>query len=59
MNNKEPAFTIIDRTKDRDVIENQVQAFLANGGKIQEIQSSLDTHANPQCRVSDDYGLYQ
>jgi hypothetical protein len=58
MNNKEPAFTIIDREKDRQSIANQVEAFLAKGGKIEVLSSVFDRQTDPKCRVADDLNLF-
>ena len=57
MNNKEPAFTITNRQKDRQHIEDQVQAYLAKGGKIEVLSSAFDRLAEPKCRFGDDTGI--
>ncbi|GEM_PF-6935639 len=59
MNNKEPAFILNGRQKDRDTIAYQVKDFLAKGGKIEVLGSTLDQNSNPKCRVADDIGLHR
>lgn len=57
MNNKEPSFTLNNRQKDRDHIADQVEAFLAKGGKIEVLTSPFDRATDPKCRFGEESGL--
>ena len=57
-NNKEAAFTITNRQKDREDIADQVQAFLDNGGRIEVLGSPFDNNRDPKCRFGDEVGFF-
>ncbi len=59
MDNKEPAFILNNRQKDRDIIADHVEAFLAKGGEIEVLRSTLDQNSEPKCRVADEIGFYR
>ncbi len=47
-------FSIASRQKERDAIEDQVAAFLARGGKINEVAPNVT--ADPPKKPTPDYG---
>lgn len=47
-------FSIASRQKARDELQNQIEAFLARGGKIQEIEPNVT--ADPPKKPTPDYG---
>ncbi|HEY9034480.1 MAG TPA: hypothetical protein VIN71_11120 [Pseudomonadales bacterium] len=57
-NNKEAAFTITNRQKDRQSIADQIEAYLARGGQIEVLGSPFDKYQDPKCRVGDEIGFF-
>lgn len=59
MNKREPAFILKNRQKEREIIADQVEAFLSKGGEIQVLRSTLDQNSDPKCRIADEIGFYR
>lgn len=45
------------RTRERQLIEEQVRAFLDSGGEIEVLGSAFDQPNDPKCKLSDDLNL--
>lgn len=56
MNNNQNT-NVNSRQKERDYIAEQIREFLANGGKIEVVESPFD-NAEPKCRVGDEIGFF-
>ncbi len=59
MNNNKDIHNTHDRSRDRACIEEQVKAFLDNGGKIKVLKSAFEIYTDPKCRVGEDMGFFK
>jgi hypothetical protein len=58
MNNNKDAQKV-DRSRERACIEEQVEAFLAKGGRIEVLKSAFEIYKDPKCRLGDNFGYFK
>jgi hypothetical protein len=56
--NKPESFSIKGRKKERECIEEQIEAFLNKGGEIEVLGSPFDKNNDPKCRLGEETGLF-
>jgi len=47
----------VNRSRERACIEEQVRAFLEQGGQIKVLKSAFEVYKDPKCRLGEDIGL--
>ena len=46
------------RDKERENINQQIEAFLKQGGQIEVLGSAFDSPTDPKCRLGEEVGLF-
>ena len=57
MSNNNETLNVYDRSRERAVIDEQVQAFLKKGGEIKVLKSAFEIYKDPKCRIGEDMGF--
>lgn len=58
MKNNKNDYNIGTRRKERQSIEDQIQAFLKEGGTIEVLNSPFDHNSDPKCRLGEETSFF-